>query len=257
MNADQASGNQNIEDEEQEVPGRPGFTGAIVSDREIAAGAPAGTNGSECAGFALVQDTPGNGTVFAERLFGTVYHRYVLMNQNSTGIGSYVDRTPPPAPPLGSAINLGYVGNGQNNAGNYVGVFPVNGQTNVPLGFTAERPSPIPVGYSPASVGYPITLASQQSTNLTVTSFTVAAEGSSTPLLVALITSSSNTEAGYFPNSASIIPLQNLAANTTYNVSFTGTAAGATTAGLSISKQWSFTTGSTVTPGATNMVYGN
>jgi uncharacterized protein YkwD len=228
-----------------EVAGKPGFTGASVMDRLVAAGYPA-ISASEVIAFGLEQGNP-NATA-VDNLINTVYHRAAMMTQGFTVVGIAGDDDNNPLYIDFGATKL------QVNAGDYVGVYPANGQTGVFLTHSLEAPNPfyqeleMTQANMCAKTSSPISLTSEASTILSVTTFTVTEAGQTTPLDVRLITSSTSAQDTSYltPNAAFIVGKAPFKPNTTYNVRFvgkaTGTATGATN-GLAIDKSWSFTTG--------------
>lgn len=229
-----------------EVVGKPGFTGASVKDRLVAAGYPA-TIAGEVIAFSL--EFPNPDTSAVDNLINTVYHRASMMYQGFTTVGTAGE----------DAINPLYMDFGatkaQLNAGDYVGVYPANGQTGVWLSHGVEAPNPfyqemeMTQANMCAKTSAPVSLTSEASTTLSVTSFTVTEAGQTTPLDVRLITSATSTQDTTYlgTNVAFVVGKAPFKANTTYNVHFVGKAAGTATGsanGLSIDKSWSFTTGS-------------
>lgn len=229
-----------------EVVGKPGFTGASVKDRLVAAGYPA-TIASEVIAFSLEFSNPDTSAV--DNLINTVYHRATMMYQGFTTVGTAGD----------DAMNPLYMDFGatksQLNAGDYVGVYPANGQTSVWLTHGVETPNPfyqemeMTQANMCAKTSAPVSLTSEASTTLSVTSFTVTEAGQTTPLDVRLITSATSTQDTTYlgTNVAFVVGKAPFKTNTTYNVHFVGKATGGATGsanGLSIDKSWSFTTGS-------------
>lgn len=229
-----------------EVAGNPGFTGATVADRLIAAGYTSTASG-EVIGWT---GATGDASEVIEGLSATIYHRVLMMNQGWTDLGI--------APPVNTGItgrpayiDFGSATTKQNVAGDYVGVYPANGQSAIGLTHAPESPNPFAdLDGSTASfcakTSFPITLMSQESTRLAVTSFTVTEAGQTTPLDVRLVTSDSD-KSGFVPQYvAAIVGKAPFKANTKYNVTFTGTATGSATGAadgvLKINKSWSFTT---------------
>lgn len=231
-----------------EVAGKPGFTGVTVKDRLVTAGY-AATDASEVMGWTGANF---DAAEVIEGLAATVYHRVILMNQGWTDVGI--------APPVNSTdinatrpafIDFGTLTMKQNVAGDYVGVYPANGQTAIGLTHATELPNPFAdidgtSGSFCAKTSYPISLMTQQSTKLAVTSFTVTEEGQTTPVDVRLLTSDTD-KTGLLPQYAAfVVGKVPFKSSTKYNVKFVGTATGAATGTasgvLSISKTWSFTT---------------
>jgi uncharacterized protein YkwD len=229
-----------------EVAGNPGFTGVDVKSRLVAAGYPA-TIASEVIAFGLQSGNPD--ATALDNLINTVYHRAAMMTQGFTVVGIAGDDNDNPL-----YVDFGAT-KAQVNAGDYVGVYPANGQTGVFLTHSMEAPNPFyqELEMTQANMctktSSPISLTSEASTTLSVTTFTVTEAGQTTPLDVRLITNSTSAQDTSYltPNAAFIVGKAPFKPNTTYNVRFvgkaTGTATGATN-GLAIDKSWSFTTGS-------------
>lgn len=228
-----------------EVAGTPGFTGANVKDRLVAAGYPA-TIASEVIAFSLGTYTDGTAI---DNLINTVYHRASMMYQGFTVVGiAGEDSTNPLYVDFGAT-------KAQVNAGDYFGVYPANGQTGVFMTHSLESPNPfyLEMDMTQANMctktSSPISLTSEASTVLSVTTFTITEAGQTTPLDVRLITNASTPQDTTYlgQNVAFVVGKAPFKANTTYNVHFVGKATGTatgTTNGLSIDKSWNFTTGS-------------
>lgn len=228
-----------------EVAGKPGFTGVTVKDRLATAGYAATTSGEVIGWTGANADA----AEVIEGLSATVYHRVILMTQHWTDVGI--------APPVTSGasrpayIDLGTLTAKQNVAGDYVGVYPANGQTAIGLTHAPEAPNPFPeldgtAASFCAKTSFPISVMSEASTTLVVTKFTVTEEGQTTPVDVRLLTNATD-KTGLLPAyMAFIVGKAPFKASTKYNVTFTGTATGSATGApngvLSINKSWSFTT---------------
>ena len=143
----------------------------------------------------------------------------------------------------------------QYNAGDYVGFYPANNQTGVWLTHGVESPNPFYLEMEATQdnmctkTSSPVSIASEASTTLAVTTFTVTEEGQTTPLDVRLITKATSAQDQVYlpPNVAFVVGKAPFKANTKYNVVFVGKATGAATGssiGLDINRKWSFTTGS-------------
>jgi hypothetical protein len=186
-------------------------------------------------------NAPGAGVSLAGVLINTVYHRAGLLFQGVTDVGISIGMTP--TQQIGVS-DMGYVTE-QVNAGTYFGMYPVDGQTGVGLHMHPEEPSPVPAGTDIMNVGYPISVASQESTTLTVIIFTVTQVGSTTAVPATIITQTDPNLAG-INNVAFLLANQAFLPNTTYTVNVAGTITGAatgTTNGILVSKQWTFRTG--------------
>ncbi|KFC61899.1 CAP domain-containing protein [Massilia sp. LC238] len=233
-------------DPHTQVAGKPGFTGATVQDRVIAAGY-AATVSTEVIAFSLQAGNPDASAI--DNLVNGLYHRNAMMHQGMTHVGISAEDA---ASPL--LANLAAI-KPQVNAGDYVGVYPANNQTGVYLTHSLESPNPfyqemeMTVANMCTKTSSPVTVASQASTALSVTSFTVTEEGQATPLDARIITKASTPQDGIYlgSNVAHYVAKTPFKPNTKYNVRFIGKATGDATGaanGLSIDKAWTFTTGS-------------
>lgn len=222
----------------------PGFTGVTPSDRSIFTGYGA-ASGEE---LSLIQNSI-NGEIPLSPimlLFNTVYHRAGLLDQcfRDVGLGqaSQFDKFGNPFTPF--AVELGYQTGCQTNASNFLMHYPITGQTAVPLSMTAETPNPLPnlplINGSPdfTKTTSPISITSAAGTTLTMTSLSVTAQGSTTPILLNTITAANDPNPQfarsnwlYFIGNTPFQP------NTVYNVAFVGTVNG-----VNVTQNWSFTT---------------
>jgi uncharacterized protein YkwD len=214
-----------------EDPAKPGFTGATVDARV------------QAAGYTLVRDyasgeiiaatNNSSGFYMAEELVTAIYHRFVMLEPlfkdmgsgAATGSDSYNYFT----------TNLGATrGYSAGLPSHTIVTWPVNGQTGVQTTFASnfEEPDPVPdVDY----VGYPISIHANLTETVSVQSFTVRPRGGAELARRLLVKGQdANTT---MSSVAAIVPIAPLAANTTYDVSFSGTVGGA-----AVSKTWSFTT---------------
>lgn len=216
-----------------EDPARPNYTGITELDRANFTqygGAYVGESGA----YGLGQ---GASTAITN-LIATVYHRSGLMYQAPRDIGIAVGNDAYQT----TVITFGYVTKRQTNASNYFGAYPADKQTGVPRVAYIETPNPLPdVAYADfgTKTSFPINVVSAERSTLAVTSFTVTEQGQSTPLDARLLTKDTDPNKDLDTNIAFLVGKAPFKANTTYNVSFTGTVNGA-----SVSKSWSFTTGS-------------
>lgn len=229
----------------EEVAGKPGFTGVDVTARLSAAGYLA-QSATEVIAFSM--QFPSTDASAIENLANTVYHRAAMMYQGMTTVGIAPEN---PESPLYVAIARTTP---QLNAGDYVGMYPTNNQTGVWLTHSVESPNPF---YQEMAMSQenmctktsaPVSLTSEASTALSVTSFTVTEEGQAAPLDARLITKATSTQDNSYltPNVAFLVGKAPFKPNTRYNVRFVGKATGAatgSTTGLSIEKSWAFTTG--------------
>lgn len=238
--------NESGADPHNEVLGRRGFTGATAIDRVRAAGYQAVT-ATEVIAFSV--QFPNLESTAIDNLINTVYHRSALMYQGMTDVGFSGENANSPLYANLAAIKP------QLTAGDYIGVYPTNNLTGVWLTHGVESPNPfyLEMEMSQANMctktSSPISIASEASTTLSVSTFSVTEEGSAAVLDSRLITKATSTQDNAYlpPNVAFLVGKAPFKANTKYSVRFIGKATGAATGtkdGLSIEKVWSFTTGS-------------
>jgi len=226
-----------------EVPGLSGYTGGNPMARVMSQGGNANYVGEDI-GIPTTIGAKGSGASVLSAFVDSVYHRAQLMYQPLTSFGVAIGMG---GSQTASVVDVGYF-NPQKNAGDYLGVYPYDGQTGVGTYTHPESPNPFPSNIDPVTqTGYPISVASENSTTLKVTSFTIAQTGSSTPLGTMMFTSATDTNLTGANNLVFIVPTQNLLPNTSYTVNFvgtiTGTATGSST-GIAKNLTWKFTTGS-------------
>ncbi len=210
--------------------GNPGFTGATLADRLAAAGY-VFTQTPAAYGEVLVATGNPTGASAAEALLVAIYHRFVILEPRFKEAGMGAASVPDGY----TYVTADFAANGFGPAlspGNVV-VYPFPGQQQVPTIFFSDNEEPDPVPNQNA-VGYPVSVQAGLGTVLTVTSFTIQPHGAA-PLPVQLLTAAldANTPA----TSAAVVPLRVLAAATTYDVQFVGSAGG-----QPVSRSWSFTT---------------
>ncbi len=213
-----------------QVAGNPGFTGASLADRLTASGYTLG--GSYAYGEVISAATDRAGFYHAEELIAAIYHRFVIFEPMfremgtgaSTASGSYTYFTADMATRNGFGTGLG--------KGKIV-AYPKNGQTAIPTTFDSDTESPDPVP-NVNRVGYPISVHSDITGNVTVTSFTVRPRGGA-QMSTRLLTSATDQHTPV--HAAAIVPLSTLTSNTTYDVTFSGTVDS-----VAVTKNWSFTT---------------
>jgi uncharacterized protein YkwD len=215
-----------------EDPAKPGFTGAKVDTRVRAAGYPLVR--PYATGEIIAATTSSSGFYMAEELVTAIYHRFVMFEPQFKDMGSGVATSTSGYHYFTTdlAANNGY---GAGLPNNTVATWPVNGQTGVQTTFLSdsEEPDPIP---DRNDVGYPISIHANLEKTVTVQSFTVRRRGASADLATRLLVKGRDANTT-MSSVAAIVPIAPLAANTTYDVSFSGTVGGA-----AVSKTWSFTT---------------
>jgi uncharacterized protein YkwD len=215
-----------------QTPGKEGFTGVDTSARLAAAGYRFNTNASRAYGEVISATSNGSGQYMAEELITAIYHRFVIFEPVFKEIGTGAATTSAGYNYFTAnfTANDGY---GAGLARGQVAVWPFNGQVSVPRNFFSNTESPDPVP-DRNEVGYPISVHANIDATITVASFTVRPRGGA-DLPVRLLTNANDTHTGR--SSAAIVPLNPLAANTVYEVSFSGTAGNA-----AATRTWSFTT---------------
>jgi uncharacterized protein YkwD len=213
-----------------EVPGTPGFTGATVRDRLTAAGYT--FSGSFAYGEVIAATSSRNGFEMVDELMTAIFHRFVILEPVFKEVGTGAAT---------SSANFSYftanfaANNGFGPGVSSIVTWPFSGQTGVTRNFFSdtEAPDPIP---NANEVGYPISVHANITSVLTVQTFTVRPRGGAV-LAVSLLSKATDARPETPTSAAAIIPLQPLAANTTYDVSFTGRLNSTT-----VSRNWSFTT---------------
>jgi uncharacterized protein YkwD len=216
-----------------EDPARPNYTGVTELDRAKFTQYP-GVYVGEFGAYGKGQGA----AVAITDLIATVYHRSGLMFQFPREVGIAVSNDPNQT----IVVTLGYQTTMQYNASNFFGTYPADKQTNVPRVAYIETPNPFPdVAYADfnTKTSFPINVVSEASTTLAVTSFTVTEAGQTAAHDSRLLTKDTDPNKQLAANTAYLVGKSPFKANTTYNVSFTGTVNGA-----AVAKTWSFTTGS-------------
>jgi uncharacterized protein YkwD len=214
-----------------EDPAKPGFTGATLEARVQAAGYTLVRD--YASGEIIAASTSSSGFYLAEELVTAIYHRFVMFEPLFKDMGS--------GAATGSS-NYHYFTTNLGATGGYspglpsltIVTWPVNGQTGVQTTFASnsEEPDPVP---DADNVGYPISIHANLTETVAVQSFTVRPRGGAELARRLLVKGQdANTT---MSSVAAIVPIAPLAANTTYDVSFSGTVGGA-----AVSKTWSFTT---------------
>jgi uncharacterized protein YkwD len=215
-----------------QVAGKEGFTGVDTAARLAAAGYVFNTRASRAYGEVISATSNGSGQYMAEELITAVYHRFVIFEPVFKEIGTGAATTAQSYNYFTAnfTANNGY---GAGLASGQVAVWPFNGQAAVPRNFFSDTESPDPVP-DRNEVGYPVSVHANIDVTIQVSSFTIRPHGGAV-LDVRLLTHANDAHTG--SSSAAIVPLAPLAANTTYDVSFTGTADSAP-----VTRSWSFTT---------------
>lgn len=216
-----------------QLAGKPGFTGARLGDRLAQAGYVINERNSYAYGEVIAGAANNSGFYLAEELITAIYHRFVIFEPifREGGTGAVVSPSGYSYFTADFAANNGY---GPGLQAGQIVTYPVSGQTKVATSFSSDNESPDPVPNQDI-VGYPISVHANINGMLSVTSFTVRQRGAASDLTVRLL--KKDIDAQTPESAASIIPLAPLAANTTYDVSFSGRLNGA-----AVARNWSFTT---------------
>jgi uncharacterized protein YkwD len=211
--------------------GKQGFTGVSLLDRLTAAGYTF-ANTNHAYGEVISATSNQTGAYMAEELITAIYHRFVIFEPVFKEIGTGAATTSSGYSYFTAdfTANNGY---GPGVTPGNVAVWPFAGQTQVVTNFFSDYESPDPVP-NVNEVGYPISVHANITAVLTVQAFSVRPHGGA-DLNVRLLTRDQDPET---PRSAAaIVPLQKLAAATTYDVTFAGTVDG-----TPVTRNWSFTT---------------
>jgi uncharacterized protein YkwD len=217
---------------------RQGFTGVTVADRMRAAGFV--FTGANIIGEVIAASTNQSGFSMSEDLITAIYHRFVMFEPTFKEVGTGAAKT-----------SSGYTyftadlaannGLGTGLPAGTLTVWPFNGQTQVQPNFLSdyEEPDPVPdPGVN--EVGYPISVHANLNVAIVVQSFTVRARGAPADLPTYQVNNevkNADPTQSHLLTAAAIIPKTALAANTTYDVSFSGLVNGA-----AVGRIWSFTT---------------
>lgn len=210
-----------------EREGETGFTGVSMSERTSHTGYTILGGIGEVLHYI---DNANNNAI--QGLIDAPYHRSSMLNPTAIEVGIGIKLGPEGR----TVADLGYSRSGVKST--YV--YPYNGQINVPVSWLAlESPNPLaPFGKEGTKVGYPISISTTGFVDTIFTAATIKdASGVDVPFYKSDAT---NTSRG----TVVLTPKSPLAYNTTYTVTFTGSANGVGT----IQKTWSFTTTAGVAP---------
>ena len=244
-----------------ETAGRPGFTGATLADRVVQAGYTDKLTGLGVSG-GLAFGSNKMGALKA--LLNSVYHRRILLQQMWTDVGTSMicisaDNSTCNRNANGEiipdflSVTVAHKNNGQQrNASDFFMVYPMDKTTDVAISMVGETTNPFPQypdGLVWGKVGAPIEVAVEDSQTLSVQTFTITEDGTSSPLPATLMTVQSDPNKLITKNEAFLIANMALKPNTKYTVSFVGTAniPGSKTV-RSLTKTWSFTTSASLVP---------
>lgn len=219
--------------------GLPGFTGVDLGDRLTAAGYAPGGNGFAY-GEVISSTSSSSGISAAEDLIAAIYHRFVIFEPRFKEAGAGAST----AQGGNTYFTTNFTANGLDSglgSGNIV-VYPYSGQQQVPRNFMSDNEAPDPVP-DRNEVGYPISIHADLDpqagtdaarTIIVVQDFSVRPRGGSALTVRQL---NSATDRHTASSGAAIVPLEPLAAGTTYDVQFNGLVDN-----VPVTREWSFTT---------------
>lgn len=218
-----------------ETAGTTGFTGSRPVNRIIAAGySPinSGENLDVIVGKNVGEEP--DMTVCMSNLLNTVFHRAALLDTTYLNIGFGISK--PTIAPNGFILRACVLDFGAKEiapvlAQSWVGFYPFDGQTGVPVTMKSEVPDPLP---SAPIKGGPIGIQTASLQNLTVNNFTLR-DASGQVVNAKVVTRADTTYMR--TNEAYLVPIGSLIVNSTYFVTFTGTSNGTI-----VNKNWSFKT---------------
>ena len=202
------------------------YTGASVGERVRAAGY------QWTSVYEVVSAGPSSGAAAIDSLIKAIYHRFALFatDVSEIGIGMMGGH-----PTYGTVLTANPATNQSPRpamGASWIGVYPGDGQTDVPRDFDSDTESPDPVP-GRNKVGYPVSLHVDRNLTLSVSSFTLSKGGVNVAGLL-LPPGGSSTPGSV----AAFIPLDALDHGATYTARFIGSAGG-----MAIDKTWSFSTG--------------
>ena len=219
-----------------ETVGRPGFTGATLSDRAIQTGYSDKLTGLGISGGLAF----GNSKLGAlQSLLNSVYHRRILLQQMWTDVGTSmmcisVDKsncnrgTNGEVIPDFLSVTVAYKNNVlQRNASDFFMIYPLDKSTDVPINMIGETTNPFPQypdGLVWGKVGYPIEVATEDSQNISVQTFTITEDGATVPKAATIMTNQNDPNRLIGKNEAFLVANSPLKPMTKYTVNFVGSA---------------------------------
>jgi len=210
-----------------ETPGLSGFTGTTPGARLSTAGYLFSSMNEVISGGVA------SGKQAVQGLVQAIYHRFGILAPEVAEVGIGLGTA------LGKFANVviefgATFGNIVTMPSDWLGTYPVEGQTGVTRDFysNTEVPDPVP---SLDRVGYPVSIHADSNDILTVTSFTLTLAAGGMPLSAQLL--SFPADGHVPPHAAAIVPLAPLDYGTRYQASFSGTRNG-----QPVNLSWTFTT---------------
>lgn len=209
--------------------GKPGFTGATLTDR-LAASGYGFANTGHAYGEVIAATGSNSGFNAADELVAAIYHRFVVLEPMSkqAGVAAISGRSETyfTADTTADGLDQGL------GVGHFI-TYPASAQADVPILFhnDGEKPEPVPGRHD---VGFPVSVHADLLSSLQVQRFLLRPKGG-TALPVQLLTSSLDPNTP--TSAAAIIPLEVLQPETTYEVQFVGRVDG-----VQVARNWQFTT---------------
>lgn len=213
-----------------ETVGKAGFTGVTPGDRLTAANY-VFTQRSYAHGEVISATVDPSGFVAVENLIAAIYHRYAILEPMFKESGGGAASVPNGYTYF--TANFTTDGLAPGIPRGTVAIYPFDNQQQIPTIFFSDRELPDPVP-DRNEVGYPVSVHANITATISVQTFSMRPRGG-TDLPVRLLTHETDSETPV--SAASIIPVSVLAAQTTYDVRFTGTVDG-----IAVDRSWSFRT---------------
>lgn len=238
-------------DPHNEVTTYPGFTGITPLDRAKVAGYSVGASGAASEGTGQVNSKLG----LIKNLINSLYHRSTIFNQSWREVGfatQCVDANCVGENGYFGVATYGYKTK-QRNDTNFVFVYPRDGQTSVRPIYCGEFPWPFAdfafgkvceISTTPTQeilyskgAGFPISVSVNDNNVISLDSFQVFEQGSSTPIESWILTSQNDINKAIPKNEAYLITKTAMKLNAIYNVRVSGKSND-----TPFTRNWSFTT---------------
>ncbi len=214
----------------EQVKGKRGFTGQVLSDRLQQAGYRF-NRGSYSYGEVITATGNRSGIQAAEDLITAIYHRFVVFEPRFTEAGAgFASR---PEEYIYFTTNFAANGLGPGLGKSALAVYPISNQGGVTRNFYSDREIPDPVPEK-NEVGYPISVHADITSEVNVRSFTLRPRGKGA-VSAKLLSHANDSKTP--ASAAALVPLEVLAAKTIYDVRFVGTVDDNL-----VERNWSFST---------------
>lgn len=214
----------------EQIQGKPDFTGAKLGDRLQRAGYRFNRS-SYSYGEVITATGNTSGVLAAQDLLTAIYHRFVVLEPRFTEADAGFAQRPEKYIYFTTNFAANGLGPGLGQGG--LVVYPFSNQTKVARNFYSDREIPDPVPEK-NEVGYPVSVHADITSKVEVQSFTLQPRDQAN---VAIKLLSHATDKHTPASAAALVPLEVLAAQTTYDVRFVGTVDN-----IPVVRAWSFTT---------------